>query len=366
MERFSDNANDDGSVRLGYRETPEDLFQVIDYSPSSDHTTGESTGYMFWFSKPPKVTSGFSTNLNMIDLPASGTHCLSFWYQMVTSSTFNFEIAVTASNKVEPSDNAWSPPDSNITRWTKGQLSVHALYKHKIVFQFFLPTDEPRTAYIALDDISLKSGQCEAPVSCDFDVDWCSWSNINTDNDDWNWAKFTGPPAWRTKWTGPKYDHTLARDGGSYLYLTVDPNSQSLIPRIEKQALIESMPTTLDGVKCLSFWTQLIGSDATVQPFIVRYSPHIATNRLVQRLSDTISGPKQRWNKVSITIDPLHFPDTQDFVIRLQGEVVSVYDKLKHVYSKSFIALDDIVLSDGKCEDSSEVVLYCDWNRHPI
>ena len=55
-----------------------------------------------------------------------------------------------------------------------------------------MPRVAPPSQFIALDDISLSPGACEAQVSCDFDFDMCSWSNIRTQMANWNWNRFTG------------------------------------------------------------------------------------------------------------------------------------------------------------------------------
>ena len=86
----------------------------------------------------------------------------------------------------------WIVPYTHFDHWTKGQLTIRAPYKHKIVFSLNMPRVTPPSQFIAQDDISLSPGACEAQISCDFDFDMCSWSNIRTNLANWNWVKFTG------------------------------------------------------------------------------------------------------------------------------------------------------------------------------
>jgi hypothetical protein len=164
------------------------------FGPVADHTTGEPSGYYFWFSKTMKNQLIYKTNVVINDLPPTGLRpqCLKFWYQMNTPTVQSFYIYVVPVDQTNYDTPLWTVPYNNFSRWTRGQLTVNANYKHKIVLSLYLSAAAPMNSFIALDDISLTTGQCEPPVSCDFDVDMCSWMNAKTDQANWNWDKFTG------------------------------------------------------------------------------------------------------------------------------------------------------------------------------
>ena len=161
-----------------------------------------------------------------------------------------------------------------------------------------------------------------------------------------------GPPGVSTLWWGPRYDHTLQRNGGSYLYLTVPLNSLQTY----KIGVIESMITPLKTTKCLSFWTQMIGTDTQLEAILVRYGQNIQESNQTYSLSPITHGSKLNWTKLSFTIDPKQFPNTTVFSVRIRGRVLN---------SKSFIALDDIMLSDGQCPNPVTPLLLCKGNLKP-
>ena len=167
------------------------------FGPQLDHSTGEPTGKYFWFGKSMDsrlVDTLYKTQLIINDLPPNGfnAQCLKFWYTIGTSTVQSFYIYVVPVDTVLYTDPKWTVPYNRFDRWIKGQVSINANYRHKIVFSLYLSREAPDTEFIALDDISLTSGQCEPPVSCDFDLDMCSWMNLGIYEANWNWVKFTG------------------------------------------------------------------------------------------------------------------------------------------------------------------------------
>ena len=167
------------------------------FGPQSDHTTGEASGFYFWVSKPNGTefvdylytTQLIINNLNATDFYAQ---CLSFWYQIHTPTTKAFYIYKATTTQTSYDDKIWEAPFNNFDRWTRGEVTISASYKHKVVFSLYLSRTAPATSFIALDDISVRNGACEVPVSCDFDDDMCSWYNVKTQQANWNWARFIG------------------------------------------------------------------------------------------------------------------------------------------------------------------------------
>ena len=163
------------------------------FGPVSDHTSGEPSGYYF-FAYKPMFDRSFETQIVINNLPSTTfrAQCLRFWYQINTPTSSSFYIYVTPSTTTHYSNPLWKVPYTHLDRWSRGQLTINAYYVHKIVFDLFLSKSAPNDTFIALDDISLSSRQCEAPVSCDFDIDICSWNNVRMLQANWNWVKFTG------------------------------------------------------------------------------------------------------------------------------------------------------------------------------
>ena len=157
---------------------------------------------------------------------------------------------------------------------------------------------------------------------------------------------FVGPPNPKVNWLGPRWDHTLQRTGGSYLYLSKQQDNSTYV----RTGVIESMPSLMTTAKCLTLWTQMIGSDVSLEVLIVRFGTNFTTRNQTQSLSPPTVGPTNGWKKLSFTIDPNVFKQTKDFSLRIRGKV-SQY--------KSFIALDDILLSEGSCAQTLTDLLFC-------
>ena len=110
------------------------------------------------------------------------------------------------------------------------------------------------------------------------------------------------------------------------------------------------MTTTLKTVRCVSFWVQSIGADTQMQMYIVKYGPMVPANNQTVSLTPQESSPIAGWTKLSFNIDPTKFPNTDVFAIRIMGKVMN---------SKSFIALDDIVLSGSQCQNTGPHLMFC-------
>ena len=151
--------------------------------------------------------------------------------------------------------------------------------------------------------------------------------------------KHLGPPDVNTVWYGPEYDHSIGGRGGSYLYLMIAQNIRTQFTRI---GVIESMVAPLLSPKCLSFWTQLRGADTSIEVILVRYGESVPKTNQTYTLSapNSIVGTKNVWTQIKLNIDPKQFPFTKVFAVRIKGKVSNLH---------SFIALDDVMLTDGDC-----------------
>jgi hypothetical protein len=117
----------------------------------------------------------------------------------------------------------------------------------------------------------------------------------------------------------------------------------------DRIAFIESMPVISTGTKCFSFWTQLLGNDTSIQVFIVKFGKNIDPKTQIQSLS-IINGTKPSWTKINVNLNPILLKTMTEFSIRIKGETNN---------PKSFIALDDVRLTDGVCDTSALNQFYC-------
>jgi len=114
------------------------------------------------------------------------------------------------------------------------------------------------------------------------------------------------------------------------------------------------MPVAVNGSKCFSYWTQLIGINASIQVSAVRYGNSIAAQNQTQVLS-LFNTTTSIWTKVSVNIDPTVL-NSAEFAMRIRGKINN---------PKNFIALDDIKLTDGVC-DSTQDQVFCIGDETPL
>ena len=192
--------------------------KVQPYGPQTDHTSGEPFGFYFWFAKSTEtIARAYETQLIINDLPPTGLRpqCLKFWYQInmpTVSSLYIYVKPVTTTTYTDPK---WIVPYTHFDHWTRGQLTISAAYKHKIVFSLNMPRMTIPSQFIALDDISLSPGVCEAQISCDFEFDMCAWSNVRTMQANWNWVKFRGKKILLDKIENPIFQFLISRSSRS-------------------------------------------------------------------------------------------------------------------------------------------------------
>ncbi|XP_077864148.1 MAM and LDL-receptor class A domain-containing protein 1-like [Saccoglossus kowalevskii] len=153
---------------------------------------------------------------------------------------------------------------------------------------------------------------------CDFEVDWCCWSN--DDDNDRDWERDTGSQGVTN--SGPPADHTTGSQDGYYAYVR---QISQLLPN--SFARLES--PTLSGEYCLGFWFHMYGS------ILGSLEVKIETTR-----STTIfhreGGLSAEWLYAQVRTG-----ETRDYKI-----VFEVTGGLLNVGS---IALDDVMLYSGSC-----------------
>ena len=109
---------------------------------------------------------------------------------------------------------------------------------------------------VAIDDVSFEDCDSQNPppvfVSCDFESDYCSWSqNTNDDQADWERTK---EGIWYEN-TGPGYDHTTGT--GYYVYFSSHNHQSGDLAILSTPEITK----TEEPVSCFSFWFHIYGED---------------------------------------------------------------------------------------------------------
>ncbi|XP_064904905.1 enteropeptidase [Columba livia] len=163
-------------------------------------------------------------------------------------------------------------------------------------------------------------------INCTFEDGLCYW--IQDLDDDSDWERVQGPNF--PFMSGPDFDHTLGNESGFYISTPIG------IGFIGERVRIRSLPLVSPDPSCLSFWYFM-------------YSPNVYRLRVIisnEHGSEKIIFQKEgnygnNWNYGQVTLN-----ETYDFKV--------IFDAFKKP-GQSEIALDDISLTKGKCDESNYV-----------
>ncbi|OTF71156.1 MAM and LDL-receptor class A domain-containing protein, partial [Euroglyphus maynei] len=323
---------------------PTDHFQNV---PSFDHTTYTSNGYYFLFrNSPQNFREFFVDTLQMRQIPRQYNGykiCVRFAYQSFVNAYFS--IYQLPDNMPLRGDWRFSVPvwtqSYPKSFWTIEEFNVGADYVSKLIF--YMEKQSQNDGFVALDDITILSDACTAPIDCSFDLGhYCTYTSYPDQNVNYHFEVFQAPSI-DIEWPGPTFDHTIKSYGGGYLFLTdyrVSKHSEFLHAKIvsgSRKILHENVPW------CLRMWTVINSNDALLRVSIIRYGPKwMDSNRTI--LAFEMTNVEQReWTRISFTLNRTILLDTNEIQILIEGTLKSD--------QRSAIAIDDIMISEGECQN---------------
>ncbi|XP_072900920.1 enteropeptidase [Hemitrygon akajei] len=172
-------------------------------------------------------------------------------------------------------------------------------------------------------NISAVSNQ--EKIDCDFQDGFCYWRQDPTNTVDWEIMSGPSYPPF----SGPTDDHTFGNQSGFYV---VVPNKH-----FDKIRLYSPMLSTDTNPSCLSFWYHMYGRNvATLRVYITLDE----VEGFVVFEKDGNYG--DQWNYGQLTINET-------------TSVRVIFEATKRYWIQSDIALDDISLTTGACNDSGYI-----------
>ncbi|XP_042314484.1 MAM and LDL-receptor class A domain-containing protein 1-like [Sceloporus undulatus] len=162
--------------------------------------------------------------------------------------------------------------------------------------------------------------------SCSFDVDFCSWTQSDTDSFDW--TRHKGPTSSTT--TGPSYDHTTGE--GYFIYLESNDANPGDMAHLVSPTCASLRP------HCFHFWYHMYGVARTMALHVYVVSGDGAPELVWSQMGNK----GNRWNKGDITIT--HTGRLQIILEGVRGEDF-----------RSDVAVDDISVTEGYCPESCVV-----------
>ncbi|XP_074716864.1 enteropeptidase [Strix uralensis] len=163
-------------------------------------------------------------------------------------------------------------------------------------------------------------------VNCTFEDGFCYW--IQDLDDDSDWERVQGPTF--PSMSGPDFDHTFGNMSGFYISTPIGLGFG------EERVRILSLPLVSSDSSCLSFWYFMYSTN------VYRLRVSISNEHGLEKIIFQKEGNYgNNWNYGQVTLN-----ETSDFKV--------IFDAFKK-RGPSDIALDDIGLTKGKCNESIHV-----------
>uniref|UniRef100_A0A8C3KHB0 Enteropeptidase n=1 Tax=Calidris pygmaea TaxID=425635 RepID=A0A8C3KHB0_9CHAR len=163
-------------------------------------------------------------------------------------------------------------------------------------------------------------------VNCTFEDGFCYW--IQDLDDDSDWERVQGPTF--PFMSGPDFDHTFGNVSGFYISTPIGLGFG------EERVRILSLPLVSSDASCLSFWYFMYSTN------VYRLRVSISNEHGLEKIIFQKEGNYgNNWNYGQVTLN-----ETSDFKV--------IFDAFKK-RGPSDIALDDIGLTKGKCNESNSV-----------
>lgn len=213
--------------------------------PKADHTSGTGS-YIYIETSAPRVNGDYAQLVSPRLPPTSSTgFCLSFYYSMFGPNIGSLNVYLTSGgNKTL----FWSKTGPQADKWVKAQRTLLSNIDYQLIFEGV--KGNGYQGDIAIDDIQLSNMPCPANLACDFQNDFCDWTQSTNDNFDWVRAK----GGTSTNGTGPRYDHTFASNTGYYAYIETSSPRKS-----GDRAILVSPKYTTTSPQCFTFWYHMFG-----------------------------------------------------------------------------------------------------------
>ncbi|KAH9417832.1 hypothetical protein DERP_013092 [Dermatophagoides pteronyssinus] len=337
------------SHKLAVRIYPnnEDHFENV---PGFDHTTYTSNGYYFLFKNSPQINNianqYFIDTLQMRNIPRQYFDfkiCVRFAYQSRGNAEFYI---YQLPNEMElVGDWRFSRPiwhqQNPRSFWTIEEFNIGANYISKLIF--YMSKKGQDDSFVALDDITVLLNPCTAPIDCNFDMGhYCTYTSYQDSDVNYHFEVFQAP-AIDLEWPGPTYDHTIKSNDGGYLFLTAYRSVSHIEPLHAKIVSGVRKISKNNNVGCLEMWTVINSNDASLKVTIIRYGKKWNdSNRKI--LAFEMKNVEQReWTRILYTLNKTILDGTDEVQILIEGSLGS--------NRMSAIAIDDIVLSDGSCDN---------------
>ncbi|XP_071956932.1 MAM and LDL-receptor class A domain-containing protein 1-like [Antedon mediterranea] len=176
-----------------------------DTGPSTDHTLG--TGYYIYVeASSPRVAGDRARIMTPKQNPTTAiTMCVQFWYHMYGPHVDRLNVYLRSGSNDQLVFTKFGT-QGNV--WHKAEKSIDSDDMWSLIFEGKIGVSY--AGDIAIDDVAQFTGPCTAIRECDFELDFCEWTQEKSDDFDWSRGKGGTPSAG----TGPTVDHSTGTSAG--------------------------------------------------------------------------------------------------------------------------------------------------------
>uniref|UniRef100_A0A1A7X1X4 MAM domain containing 2b n=1 Tax=Iconisemion striatum TaxID=60296 RepID=A0A1A7X1X4_9TELE len=295
---------------------------------NGDHTTGAGSFLLAHSRLGPR--SGYVSRVFSPTLPGNMKYCLRFYFSLRGFNQTEQALTVYLLQQSGKQEKIWTQAERSREIWIAADVTFQTSVPAKMVF-----VSTCRSFWdcgsVALDDISLKLGDCELtaglllsplPAHCDFEVGFCGYSQEKR-GDAGDWQRRRGPTP--TSYTGPRGDHTTGL--GYYVHIEASPMLPGQNVRLQSRPIRGTR-----GPQCLQFYYHMYGSGSGMLRVLANKNGEDVL--LWQQSSEQ----SITWLKAQVEYQS----DTRHQIVfeAIRGSVTSD------------IAIDDIILEGGPCPET--------------
>ncbi|XP_055957691.1 MAM and LDL-receptor class A domain-containing protein 1-like [Patella vulgata] len=326
----ADCAFDDNTI-CEWKQSKTDKF---DWTVNGNKTASQGTGpmsdhsgmgyYIYLEASSPRILNDTAVIMSPYISPSdSNLQCLNFWYHMYGPhiGTLNIYTNVFGNKRL-----IWTRTGTQANAWKQAQLTINSTTNYQVIIEGVV--GKGWLGDISLDDIKIDGNSCNPSKICDFETDFCSYTQDTTDDFDWTLSRYSTTSAS----TGPSGDHTDGTRTGHYIYIEASsPRNTN-----DKARLLSPMYSQ-SGKECLQFYYNMYGSTMGTLNVYVRSKGQ--TGQAVWTLS---GNQGKAWIKSQVTVSAV----SSTYQIEFEGVRGSNY------YSD--IALDDISIIPDECQKPAQ------------
>ncbi|TWW66766.1 MAM domain-containing protein 2 [Takifugu flavidus] len=303
---------------------------------NGDHTTGAGS---FLLAHSQSNRSGYMSRLFGPPLPGNMKYCLRFYFSLRAGFNQTDSALVVYLQQLQSNiqEKIWTQGEKSRGIWIAADVTFQTSWPAKLVF-----ISSCRSIWdcgsVALDDVSLRLGDCELttgslasvlPGHCDFERSLCDYSQDKEDNGA-DWERRRGPTP--TSYTGPRGDHTTGL--GHYLHM----EASTMLPGQSIRLLSRPLRGSR-GPQCLHFYYHMYGSGTGQLKVHLKYD---SGDQLLWQQSGEQS---IAWLRATV-----EFQCDSQHQARVGKNIV--FEATRGASVRSDIAIDDIVLESGPCQDA--------------